>query len=100
MIGVGPVEHTTEVVAEGGKIKSYTSTMLAAEQQRVGAAAKAFQASASLPNTGAGPQPSQSSSFLFGIGLDLTTLLVGLMAIGLLSLGGLFLVRRTNSQAR
>ncbi len=58
MWGVGPVKHTTAAVVEGGKIKSYTSTMDLSERARVGAAAQAYQAAqaaqqpAGMPRTG------------------------------------------------
>jgi hypothetical protein len=56
--GVGPVEHTIEIVVEGGKVKSYTSMMALAERDRVAAAARAAQsqsqsqAPAGMPRTG------------------------------------------------
>lgn len=59
--GVAPVEHSTELVVEGGKIKAYISTMVPAERERVAAAARAFQARqaaappVALPSTGVTP---------------------------------------------
>jgi ketosteroid isomerase-like protein len=55
--GVAPVEHTTEVIVEGGRIKSYTSTMAPSERERVAAAATAYQQAqaaqpAGMPRTG------------------------------------------------
>lgn len=94
MIGVGPVEHTTEVVVGNGKIKSYTSTMIVAEQQRVAAATKTFQTqhitqpAVSLPNTGTG------QSTLSGTGVNMTIVLAGLLAVGLCSFVALFFVLR------
>ncbi len=101
MIGVGAVEHTTEVVVEGGKIKSYTSTMLAAEQARVASAAKAFQAanpapqSASLPSAGLGQQAAPSSTASSSLNIP-----VGLVATGLFSLIALFFVQRRVRQPK
>lgn len=100
MIGVGPVEHTTEVVVEGGKIKSYTSTMLAAEQPRVAAAAKTFQSAnpgqqpAGVPNSGLGQQAAQPATSSNLISLS------GLLVAGLLSLIALFFVRRRTRQTK
>ncbi len=63
MLGVVPVEAITEAVVEGGKIKSYTSTLTPVEQARVATAARAYQAAHStqtaqqpigMPRTGAG----------------------------------------------
>lgn len=51
-LGVGPVEHTNEAVVEGGKIKSFTSTMIPSERERVAAAARAAQPPAGMPRTG------------------------------------------------
>ena len=100
MIGVAPVEFTTVVVAEGGKIKSYTNTMLASEQSRVGAATKAYQAAnpvqqPGLPNSCTGQQASQS-----GLSFDLTMILSGLLVVGLLSIAALFFVRRPTHQPK
>lgn len=90
---VAPVEHSTVVVAENGKIKTYTSTMSPSEQARVGAAAKAYQAAQAtqqgqanlgMPNTGES---------------DLTVIVaVLLLAAGLLLTLGLT-IRRANSRS-
>src|SRR5215203_2981701 len=54
--GIGAVEYTVESVVQGGKIKSYTTTMSLAEQGREAAAANAYFAAhppAGMPRTGA-----------------------------------------------
>src|SRR5688500_15075861 len=51
-LGVGRVEHTNEVVVEGGKIKSFTSTMIPSERERIAAAVAARQAQAGQPPAG------------------------------------------------
>jgi LPXTG-motif cell wall-anchored protein len=66
--GVGAVEHTYEIVVEGGKVKSLTSTMAPAERGRVQAAAAAYLAAnppAGMPRTG---EPS-ILPFIFAIGM-------------------------------
>jgi hypothetical protein len=57
-LGVAPVQFTTQAVVEGGKIKSFVTTIAPSEQGRVAAAAKALQAAnpapapAGMPRTG------------------------------------------------
>lgn len=81
MLGVAPVEHTTEAEVEGGKIKSYTSTMAPSERGRVAAAAAAYQQAhqpaqppAGMPRTGG----EQSVPLLLLIVISMLTALVGL----------------------
>jgi hypothetical protein len=57
---VGAVQHQLDFVVQGGKIKSFTTTMAPSERPRVMAAAQAYQAAHSgqaptgMPQTGAG----------------------------------------------
>jgi ketosteroid isomerase-like protein len=65
--GVGAVEHTYEIVVEGGKVKSLTSTMAPSERDRVQAAAAAYLAAnppTGMPRTGGPP----ILPFIFAIG--------------------------------
>jgi hypothetical protein len=48
-LGVAPVQFTTEVIVEGGKIKSFVTTIAPSEQGRVATAAKALQAASPAP---------------------------------------------------
>ena len=76
--GIGAVEHTVEAVVQGGKIKSYTTTMAPSERGRVGAAAAAHQQAQSaqpMPRTG-GEQPVLFSML---IALGMVAALVGLI---------------------
>jgi hypothetical protein len=72
--GVGAVEHTYEIVVEGGKVKSLTSIMAPSERERVQAAAAAYLAAnppTGMPRTG-GPL---ILPFIFAIGM--VTLIAG-----------------------
>jgi LPXTG-motif cell wall-anchored protein len=93
MIGVSPVQFSTQVVVEDGKIKSYTSSIVPSEGPRVGAASQAYQAAhgaqapqapAGMPRTGDGDS---NSMMLMGL------------AVGMLFMAGGMLVRRVRSQA-
>ena len=76
------MEHTTEVVVEGGKIKSYTSTMAPWSVEVAAAAAACQQAQAQLARTAPAGMPrtggEQSVLFTLLIGLGMLTALVGL----------------------
>ncbi|MEO8288467.1 MAG: hypothetical protein ABI670_18735 [Chloroflexota bacterium] len=87
--GVAPVEHSTVVVAEAGKIKSYTSTMALSERARVGAAAAAYQQAHSAPQPAGMPRTG---------GLDMTLILGALLALGLLSMTAGIAVRKAQSR--
>jgi hypothetical protein len=53
--GLGPVEHTYEIVVEDGKVKSFTAIMAPSERAKVQAAAAAYFAAnppAGMPRTG------------------------------------------------
>lgn len=90
-LGLGAVGHTTEVVVENGKIKSFLSMQTQAEQARfVAAQQRAAQRPAAVPNTGQG----QSSPVVAATNFDLSFVLAGLLVAGLLSLVVLFVVRR------
>ncbi len=108
--GVAPVEHSTEIIVEGGKIKSYTSTMSPSEQGRVVAAAKAYQqahaapgASPAQPAPAAQPAPVAQPAQV-PVGMPRTgdstpsMLLVEMLIAGLLVLGLGILTRRTPSK--
>jgi hypothetical protein len=59
--GVAPVQFNSEAIVVGGKIKSFTNTIVPSEQARVAAGARAFQtahgspAPTGMPQTGAEP---------------------------------------------
>ena len=91
MIGVAPVQFSTEAVVEGGKIRSFVTTIAPSEQGRVGAAAKAFQAAHAAPAPTGMPQT--------GANDPLSTFLPGflLMALCLVTAG--FVLRRSRSRA-
>jgi hypothetical protein len=72
--GVAPVKFNTELVAEGGKIKSFTNTIAPEERQRVATAAQAYQAAqagqapAGMPRTG-GSDPGGAPPALLVLGV-------------------------------
>jgi hypothetical protein len=72
--GVAPVKFNTEVVVEGGKIKSFVNTISPDERERVATAAQAYQAAqapAGMPRTGGSDQG----------GLPLGSLVAGLACL-------------------
>lgn len=87
-LGVTPVQFTTEAVVEGGKITSYTTSIVPSEGARVAAAVAAAQPPAQ-------PPPGMPSTG----GNDSTLLLAGLLGIGLLCVGAGAVTRRVRSQA-
>lgn len=92
MLGIAPVQFTTEATIEGGKITSFVTTIVPSEQGRVGAAAKAYQAAHAAPAPAGMPQT--------GAGTPVDTILLGLLAIALcLMVAGFVVVRRTRSRA-
>jgi hypothetical protein len=80
-LGVAPVQFFTEVVVEGGKIRSFTTIILPAEQSRVAAAAAKAQQANAGPGTSA---PAVGMPRTGQTGLDYTTL--GLALLGMLCL--------------
>jgi hypothetical protein len=91
MIGVAPVQFTTEAVVEGGQIKSFATVIAPSEQGRVGAAAKAFQAAHAAPAPTGMPQT--------GAGEPLSTILPGLLMMALCLVTAGLVVRRSRSRA-
>jgi hypothetical protein len=90
MIGVAPVQFTSEAVIVDGKIKSFTNTIAPSEGPRVGAAAQAFQAAhaagppAGMPKTG---------------GNDVGLLTVEVVLVALLCIIGGFVLNRARLRA-
>lgn len=76
---LGTVQHAIEMTIADGKVKTFTSTMLPAEQQRVGAAraAAAGQQPQALPTTGGAAMLPALAVLLLGIGV----ITVGLAAM-------------------
>ena len=61
MIGVAPVQFSTEATVEGGKVTSFATTITPSEGARVGAAAQAYQAAHAAP---AAPTSADQASVL------------------------------------
>jgi hypothetical protein len=92
MIGVAPVQFSTEAIVEDGKITSFVTTITPSEGGRVGAAAKAYQAAHAAPAPTGMPQT--------GEGAPSDTSLLGLLAVALALLTtGFALVRRARVRA-
>jgi hypothetical protein len=82
-MGVAPVKFRTELVAEGGKIKSFTNTIAPEERERVATAAQAYQASQAAQAPGGMPRTGKSDAggmLVAALGLSLACLLAGVAA--------------------
>ena len=89
--GVAPVQFSSEAIVEGGKIKSFTNTIVPSELARVAAGAKAFQAAHAAPAPTGMPQT--------GSGAPMSTVLPGLLMMALCLVTAGLVVRRSRSRA-
>jgi ketosteroid isomerase-like protein len=89
--GVAPVQFTSEAIIEGGKIKSFTNTIVPSELARVGAGAKAFQAAHAAPAPTGMPQT--------GAGESTSLFLPGLLMMALCLVTAGLVVRRSRARA-
>lgn len=91
MIGVAPVQFTTEATIDNGKITSFVSNIVPSEGGRVAAAAKAFQAAHAAPAPTGMPQT--------GTGAPVSTILLGLLMMALFLVTAGLVLRRSRSRA-
>jgi hypothetical protein len=93
-LGVAPVRFSTEVVVEGGKIRSYASIILPDEQGRVAAAAAKAQQTGAAPGTSAGTAGMPRTGLA---GLDHNVLGLAILGILCLLLGAITVRARSKT---